>query len=153
MGNLKNKKIAIVGGLGFIGHNLAIQLKKIGAKVSILDSLSVNSFASVIANSDNIPNNEMSLKILNSRIDELYKNKIPIHFLDARDYNALSVKLLMTIKADVVIHLAAVSHANRSLKDPFSTFDHSLRTLENTLDICKNKSVKQLIFLSSSMIY
>ena len=153
MGKLKNKKIAIVGGLGFIGHNLAIQLKKIGAKVSILDSMSVNSFASVIANSDNIPNNEMSLKILNSRIDELYKNKIPVHFLDARDYNALSVKLLMTIKADVVIHLAAVSHANRSLKDPFSTFDHSLRTLENTLDICKNKSIKQLIFLSSSMIY
>ncbi|MDC0351139.1 NAD(P)-dependent oxidoreductase [Candidatus Pelagibacter sp.] len=153
MSRLKNKKIAIVGGLGFIGHNLAIQLKKLGAKVAILDGMSVNSFSSVIANSDNIPNNEMSLKILNSRIDELNKNKIQLHCLDARDYNALSVKLLMGIKADVVIHLAAVSHANRSLKDPFSTFDHSLRTLENTLDICKNKKIQQLIFLSSSMIY
>jgi nucleoside-diphosphate-sugar epimerase len=153
MSRLKNKRIAIVGGLGFIGHNLAIQLKKMGAKVSIIDGMSVNSFASVIANSDDIPNNEMSLKILNSRIDELNKNKIALHYLDARNYNALSVKLLMEVKADVVIHLAAVSHANRSLKDPFSTFDHSLRTLENTLDICKNKKIQQLIFLSSSMIY
>ena len=32
------------------------------------------------------------------------------------------------------MHLAAASHANRSNKDPHSTFDHSLRTLENALD-------------------
>lgn len=153
MSKLKNKKIAIVGGLGFIGHNLAIQLKKLGAKVAILDGMNVNSFSSVITNSDNIPNNEMSLKILNSRINELNKNKIELHHVDARDYNALSVKLLIQFKSDVVIHLAAVSHANRSLKDPLSTFDHSLRTLENTLDICKNKKIQQLIFLSSSMVY
>ena len=27
--NLKNKKIALIGGAGFIGHNLAISLKKV----------------------------------------------------------------------------------------------------------------------------
>ena len=153
MRNLKNKKIAIVGGLGFIGHNLALRLKKIGAKVSIIDGLNVNNFASVISNSDQIPNADMSLNILNSRINELKGKKIPIYYLDARDYGALSIKLLTSIKAEVIIHLAAVSHANRSLKDPFSTFDHSLRTLENSLDISKDKRIKQLIFLSSSMVY
>jgi nucleoside-diphosphate-sugar epimerase len=153
MRKIKNKKVAIVGGLGFIGHNLALRLRELGAKVSILDSFSVNNFASVISNSDNVPNNDLSLKILNSRINELKKKKIPLFFIDARDYNALSVKLLLKIKADIVIHLAAVSHANRSLKDPLSTFDHSLRTLENTLDICKDKRIQQLIFLSSSMVY
>ncbi len=73
MKRLKNKKIAIVGGLGFIGHNLAIKLKRMGAKVSILDSLQVNNFASVISNSDVIPNADLSLQILNSRITELKK--------------------------------------------------------------------------------
>ena len=33
------------------------------------------------------------------------------------------------INPDVIIHLAAVSHANRSNKDPHSTFDHSLQCL------------------------
>ena len=153
MKRLKNKKIAIIGGLGFIGHNLAIKLKRMGAKVSILDSLQVNNFASVISNSDVIPNADLSLQILNSRITELKKNNIPIHYIDARDYNAMSIKLLISLKAEVIVHLAAVSHANRSLKNPFSTFDHSLRTLENSLDISKEKKIKQIVFLSSSMVY
>ena len=55
-------------------------------------------------------------------------------------------------KPQVIIHLAAVSHANRSNKDPHSTFDHSLRTLENSLDNAKN-NIEQFIFLSSSMVY
>jgi nucleoside-diphosphate-sugar epimerase len=45
-----------------------------------------------------------------------------------------------------------VSHANRSNKDPHSTFDHSLRTLENALDNAKNV-INHFIFLSSSMVY
>ena len=45
-----------------------------------------------------------------------------------------------------------MSHANKSNKDPLSTFDHSLRTLENTLDFAKNKKT-HTIFMSSSMVY
>ena len=48
--------------------------------------------------------------------------------------------------------MAAVSHANRSNKDPYSTFDHSLRTLENALDSSKN-SIEHFIYFSSSMVY
>ena len=36
------KKILLVGGCGFIGHNLALYLKKIGHIPVIVDSLSVN---------------------------------------------------------------------------------------------------------------
>ena len=52
----------------------------------------------------------------------------------------------------MIVHLAAVAHAGRSNKDPFSTFDHSLRTLENSLDRARGM-VEQFIYLSSSMIY
>ena len=50
-------------------------------------------------------------------------------------------------KPDVIVHLAAVSHANKSNIDPHTTFDNSLRTLENSLDYAKfNKT--HLIYLS-----
>ena len=51
-----------------------------------------------------------------------------------------------------MLALAAVSHANRSNKDPYTTFDNSLRTLENALDASRNR-IKKFIYLSSSMVY
>jgi len=56
-----------------------------------------------------------------------------------KDWLLIIRKYFSEIKPKVVIHLAAVSHANRSNKDPHSTFDHSLRTLENALDNAKNR--------------
>ena len=55
-------------------------------------------------------------------------------------------------KPDVIVQLAAVSHANKSNKDPHTTFDHTLRTLENTLDISKGLGC-HVIYFSSSMVY
>jgi len=50
------------------------------------------------------------------------------------------------------VHLAAVSHANKSNKDPHNTFDHSLRTLENALDVARSLK-SHFIYISSSMVY
>ena len=52
---------------------------------------------------------------------------------DAREYAAVS-RLITNLGAEVVVQLAAVSHANKSNKDPYTTFDHSFRTLEYALD-------------------
>ena len=41
------KKILLVGGCGFIGHNLALLLKKKGHTPVIVDSLSVNNLYSL----------------------------------------------------------------------------------------------------------
>jgi len=60
--------------------------------------------------------------------------------------------LLGKEKPDVTIQLAAVSHADKSNKDPHTTFDHTLRTLENTLDIAKSFG-SHVIYFSSSMAY
>ena len=135
---IKNKKILIIGGAGFIGHNLAIEIKNQGGDVYIIDSLEVNNLTSVIGNSNNIPFPELSHRILMERLDLIKENKIPLIVQDARNYHSLSHEITK-INPQVVIHLAAVSHANRSNKDPHSTFDHSLRTLENALDSCKNQ--------------
>ena len=44
---MNNKKILLVGGCGFIGHNLAIYLKKLGANPIVIDSLTVNNILSI----------------------------------------------------------------------------------------------------------
>ena len=146
---MKKKKILLVGGCGFIGHNLALHLAKIGHEPVIVDSLSINNIYSL--DNKEILNQKLYKSILENRVELLKKNKINLIIQDARDYNLIS-SLYKTINPDIIIHLAAVSHANRSNKDPHTTFDHSLRTLENTLDYAKGEK-SHVIYISSSMVY
>ncbi len=153
MKSVKDFNIVLIGGAGFIGHNLALALNQLGAKVDIIDSLQVNnlySFGNIFSSSANL-NKDLYLSMINERLDLLRKAGISLHLQDARDYHALS-RMLAEIKPDIVIQLAAVSHANQSNKDPYSTFDHSLRTLENALDASRGM-VKHFIYFSSSMVY
>ena len=115
----------------------------------IVDSLSVNNILSFADNE--VKNKKLYSSILQNRIDILNEEKIQLIIQDARDYHAIS-KIYDDINPDIIIHLAAVSHANKSNKDPHSTFDHSFRTLENTLDFAKNNKI-HVIYLSSSMVY
>ena len=150
---MKNNRILLVGGCGFIGHNLSLELEKKGFQVFIIDSFGVNNIISLLDNKDNVPHPELSKKVLDERIELIKKTNCNLMVQDARDYHAISKKI-DEINPEVVIQLAAVSHADRSNKTPYNTFDHSLRTLENVLDAIKfSKSVKQFIFLSSSMVY
>ena len=151
---ITNKSIVLIGGAGFIGHNLALTLKKAGARVTIIDSLHVNSLLSFASSNYDEENRDLYYRIINQRLDLLREADIPINVQDARDYNALC-HLLTEINPEVIIHLAAVAHANKSNKDPYSTFDHSSRTLENVLDNARNKqfNVKRFIYFSSSMVY
>ena len=146
---MKSKKILLVGGCGFIGHNLALHLKKKGHLPKIIDSLAVNNIYSL--DNSEIKNQKLYKSILENRIDLLKENNIPLTIEDARDYHGIS-KLYEWLKPDVIVHLAAVSHANRSNKDPHTTFDHSLRTLENTLDFAKQTKT-HVVYMSSSMVY
>ena len=149
--SIKNKKIVIIGGAGFIGHNLSLALKKLNANISIIDNLKVNNLYSISKKNSNYPFPKLTKKIINERISLLNKNKIKIYKIDAKNHKALHFQL-KKIKPNVIIHLAAVSHANKSNKDPHTSFDNSLITLENSLDYAKN-SIDHFIFLSSSMVY
>ena len=148
---IAGQKITLIGGGGFIGHNLALSLKEMGAQVDIIDSLQVNNLYAFEQPGKEILNRDLYLKIINERLDLLRKKEILLHLQDARDYHALT-RILTDINPDIVIHLAAVSHANKSNKDPYSTFDHSLRTLENALDASRD-NIKHFIYFSSSMVY
>jgi len=148
---LKGKTIALVGGAGFIGHHLALELVRRGAKVEVIDSLQVNNLLSLSTDYSDPTNRDLYINIVNQRLDLLRQHGVELHPQDARDYHAMS-RILSHIKPNVIVHLAAVSHANRSNKDPYSTFDHSLRTLENSLDVARD-FCEHFVFFSSSMVY
>ncbi len=149
--SLENKRVMLIGGAGFIGHNLALHLKSLGADVSVVDSLGVNNVMAFSSHSEEAVNRELCLDILQERQILLRKAGVPLFVQDARDYHALN-KLFVLTKPQVVVQLAAVSHANKSNKDPYSTFDHSMRTLENALDASRDR-IEHFIFFSSSMVY
>ncbi len=149
--SVSGKKIVLIGGAGFIGHNLALALKQCGAQVEIVDSLQINNLNAFAANTDNIPNRQLYLHLIQDRLNRLYEAGIPLHTIDARDYQALS-PLLGSIGPQIIVQLAAIAHASRANKNPFSTFDHNLRTLENALDSSRDY-VEHFIYLSSSMVY
>jgi nucleoside-diphosphate-sugar epimerase len=149
--DLKGRIVALIGGAGFIGHNLALELQRVGAEVHVVDSLQVNNLGAFTSGWNPGPTNDLYVSFVNQRLDLLRQAKIPLHVIDARDYHVLS-PCLASIKPDVVVQLAAVAHANRANKDPFSTFDHSMRTLENALDTIKDRK-PHFVFFSSSMVY
>lgn len=148
---LKGKRVALIGGAGFIGHNLALELQRHGAEPHVIDSLQVNNLGAYANEADN-PNKSLYVQLIYERLFALREANVPLHVVDARDYQQLS-RCLADIKPNVVVQLAAVSHANRSNKDPFSTFDHSFRTLENALDNARGYEGTHFIYLSSSLVY
>jgi nucleoside-diphosphate-sugar epimerase len=144
-------RVAVIGGAGFIGHHLALELAARGVDVHVVDSLQVNNMVAVATDERYRPHRDLYSRILQERLDLLREAEVPIHIQDARDYHALS-RLLSDIAPTVIVHAAAVSHAGQSNKDPYNTFDHSLRTLENALDWSRT-GLEHFVFLSSSMVY
>ena len=151
MDTLTGRRIVLIGGAGFIGHHLALALAEKGAHVEVIDSLQVNNLLTFASQGNSSPQRELYYRFVNDRLALLHEAKIPVHIQDAREYHALS-HLLSQIKPQVIIQLAAVAHAGTSNKDPHSTFDHSLRTLENALDYSRGL-IEHFIYFSSSLVY
>src|SRR3712207_5431644 len=151
MDSVAGRRIALIGGAGFIGHTLALALKEQGADVHIVDGLNVNNLLSYIALPHDTPNRDLYIRIIEQRLEKLRAAEVPVHVQDARDYHELS-RVLGDIQPQTVVHLAAIAHAGKSNKDPMSTFGHSLRTLENALDYSRGNA-EHFVFFSSSMVY
>ena len=148
---MNGKRIVLIGGAGFIGHNLALELKRRGADVSVVDGLQVNNLLALHCESYQNAERQLYLTMVSERLDMLRAAGVPVYVEDARDYLRMSM-LMNRLKPQVIVLLAAVSHASRSNKDPFHTFDHSFRTLENALDISRD-NIEHFIYFSSSMVY
>ncbi len=150
---LNDRRIALVGGAGFIGHHLALALAQRGAQVAIIDGLQVNNLLAFQSADRDLKNQNQSLNlsIINERLSLLKQAGIPLYIQDARDERALSNRL-DDLQPHVLVHLAGVAHAQQSNIDPQSAFEHTLRTLQYSLE-CVRRYVEHFIYFSSSMVY
>ncbi len=128
----QKKKIAITGGLGFLGSNLAIELVRLGAKVTVIDPM--------------IPlygGNLYNIKDIEDDID--------IHHNDIRDEKAMK-KLVKG--QEVIFHIGNQTSHIDSMTDPLYDVDINCRGNLIFLEACRdvNPDVK-IVYAGSRAQY
>ena len=118
-------KVAVTGGAGFIGSNLARRLISEGYDLVIVDDLSTG---------------------LLSNIDQ---EKTEFHQISITDPKALSAALK---DCQTIFHLAARGSVPRSIKNPIATHDVNVTGTLNVLEAARANGA-HVIFSSSSSVY
>ena len=78
MEKINSRKVMLIGGAGFIGHNLALHLKSLGADVCVVDGLQVNNIMSFSSDDVKAKNRDLYLKILFERQRLLRAAGVPL---------------------------------------------------------------------------
>jgi UDP-N-acetylglucosamine 4-epimerase len=127
---LKNKKVLVTGGAGFIGSNLIGSLLKNGNSVTCLDNFSTGK---------------------RKNIEEYLSNpQFRLIEGDIRNYEDC-VKAVDNV--EIVFHEAALGSVPRSIKDPISTTDVNIGGFVKMLFASKESCVKRFIYAASSSTY
>jgi UDP-glucose 4-epimerase len=123
-------KILITGGAGFIGSHLCDKYTKGGNIVICLD-------------------NFMSGNLTNIRHLLSYKNFKLING-DVRDFDLLE-KIITDV--EVIFHLAAQIHVDRSIIEPKLTYDINISGTQNILELARRYDIRKVIHASTSEVY
>jgi len=123
-------KILITGGAGFVGSHLCDKYTKEGNTVICLD-------------------NFMSGNLTNIRHLLSYRNFKLING-DVRDFDLLE-KIMTDV--EVVFHLAAQIHVDRSIIEPKLTNDINISGTQNILELARRYDVRKVIHASTSEVY
>ena len=128
----KGKRVLITGGLGFIGSNLARRLVKLGAKVTLLDSL--------------IPEyggNRRNVRGLEAKLN--------INLADVRDRHSLPEFLR---GQHFLFNLAGQTSHMDSMTDPETDLEINCRAQLTLLEACrKHNPTLRVVFASTRQIY
>ena len=130
----KVKPIAVIGGSGFIGSNLAQSFLADGEEVLVIDNLSR-------------PGVEQNLDWLIAN----HGAKVHPVIVDIRDLQAMQSALA---DAKAVFHLAAQTAVTTSLDDPLDDFEVNARGTINVLEAVRRHGHKApVIFASTNKVY
>lgn len=124
---MKNKKIVIIGGAGFLGSPLSNYLVQ-DNRVLVLDNL-------------------LSGK------KEYLNSKIKFKKFDIRYSTIRLYKILQDFQTEYVFHLAACPFIPDSYTNPGEFVDINIKGTLNVLKACQEASVKKVIVYSSSEVY
>ena len=127
---LKNKKILVTGGAGFIGSNLCEELLSLGNQVSCLDNFATGKRENIapLLHNTNFTLFEGDIRIL----DDCFKASEGV---------------------DYILHQAALGSVPRSIKDPITSNDVNVSGFLNMLVAARDNGVKRFVFAASSSTY
>lgn len=127
---LKNSKVLVTGGAGFIGSNLVESLLAYGNKVVCLDNFSTGK-------RENIKDfmNNPSFSLIEG---------------DIRNYDDCQAAVA---GVEIVLHQAALGSVPRSIKDPVTSTDVNIGGFVKMLFASKEAGVRRFIYAASSSTY
>jgi nucleoside-diphosphate-sugar epimerase len=152
---LVGDRIMLVGGAGFIGHNLALGIREHGVEVMVVDNLMVNSLIDNVYDGEkDTKQSQIYLKFLLDRFEMMRNAGVELRNADARVLADLT-RLFDEFQPTKVVHLSAISSAVDARENPGLCFDLQLITLRNVLELCRanQDTVKQVMLMSSSTVY
>ena len=153
--NLRDERIMLIGGAGFIGHHLSLALREKDADVIVVDNLQINNMVHMLSSEEfTDQQRSMYIKFILDRFRLMRNKGVKFSNIDARDLNALHDTYL-SYKPTKIIHLAAISSAVVANLEPSLAYDIQINSLRNILDLCKNHKdlTNQIVFMSSSTVY
>ena len=128
--NIKNKKVLVTGGAGFIGSNLCEALLEKQNKVVCLDNFATGKRENIAG-------------FLNNGNFTLIEG----------DIRNLEDCLKASQGVDYILHQAALGSVPRSIKDPITSNDVNVSGFLNILVAARDNKVKRIVYAASSSTY
>jgi len=154
--DLSGEKILVIGGAGFIGHNLVPVLRKARSEVMVIDNLVHNNLLDFWSRRPDLPSfkREFYLELLKERLNLIHESGCEFEKVDSVNFSDLQ-NIYNKFNPTKIIHLAAIVHAPKANKYPDVAFDNSIVTLKNCLECIRTNpgNVNLLVYFSSSMVY
>ncbi|MEP0942322.1 MAG: NAD(P)-dependent oxidoreductase [Rhizobiaceae bacterium] len=153
--HLDGERVMLVGGSGFIGHHLALLLRRMGAEVMVVDNLQVNNIVKVISDAsfDEV-RRKLYTNFILDRLELMRDAGVLLEAVDARQL-AEFTQVFSHFAPTKAVHLAAISSAVTANQVPSFAYDLQINTLRNLLGLCQLKEsvCNQVAFMSSSTVY
>jgi UDP-glucose 4-epimerase len=128
----KGKKVLILGGLGFIGSNLAIRVAQEGADITLVDSM-LGQYGGNLANIAG------------------FEDQIDVNYSDIRDSHSLSH---LVRGVDVIYSMAGQTSHIDSMDDPFTDLNINCTSQLSILECCRKFNPEvEILYASTRQIY
>jgi nucleoside-diphosphate-sugar epimerase len=153
--DLSGERIMLVGGAGFIGHHLALELRAKGAEVLVVDHMQINNIVQIVSDKklDSV-RRRLYTNFLLDRFEMLRDADVEIANVDARRM-AEFTNVFSEFDPTKAVHLSAISSAVIANREPGLAYDLQISSLRNLLELARAKQSKcdHIGFMSSSTVY